>query len=40
MSLVQFRTASVGVQPGTELAQIVLEQSTADLEWLGMIAAG
>jgi len=33
MSLVQFRTASVGVQPkpGTELAQIVLEQSTIDL---------
>jgi hypothetical protein len=40
MSLVQFRTASVGVQPGTKLAQMMLEQSTADLAWLGVIAAG
>jgi len=40
MSLVQFRIASVGVQPGTELAQMMLKQSTADLAWLGMLAAG
>ena len=40
MSLVQFRTTSVGMQPGTELAQMVLKQLIADLAWLGMVAAG
>ena len=39
MSLVQFRTASVGVKPGTELAQMKLEQSAADLAGLDAIAA-
>jgi len=40
MSLVQFRTTSVGMQPGTELAQMVLKQLIADLAWPGMLAAG